>query len=103
MYIPAHFKETNSERTSALIEGNSFGMLVTAPDGVPFVSHLPFIFDPKNRSWRPLADAGKQAMARVSELFGPLRSSYLLGDRATSKNPLRTANLSLESSANCRF
>lgn len=45
MYIPEPFKETNSERISALIEGNSFGMLVTAPDGVPFVSHLPFIFD----------------------------------------------------------
>jgi len=45
MYIPEHFKEINSERISALIEGNSFGMLVTAPDGVPFVSHLPFIFD----------------------------------------------------------
>lgn len=45
MYIPESFKETNSERISALIEGNSFGMLVTAPDGVPFVSHLPFIFD----------------------------------------------------------
>jgi len=45
MYIPEHFKEINSERISALIEGNSFGMLVTVPDGVPFVSHLPFIFD----------------------------------------------------------
>lgn len=45
MYIPEHFKETNSARISALIESNSFGMLVTAPDGVPFVSHLPFIFD----------------------------------------------------------
>ena len=45
MYIPEHFKETNSERISALIEANSFGMLVTAPDGAPFVSHLPFIFD----------------------------------------------------------
>jgi len=45
MYIPEHFKETKSERISALIENNSFGMLVTAPDGAPFVSHLPFIFD----------------------------------------------------------
>jgi transcriptional regulator len=45
MYIPEPFKETNSGRISALIEGNSFGMLVTAPDGVPFISHLPFIFD----------------------------------------------------------
>lgn len=46
MYVPEHFKETNPKRISALIEGNSFGMLVTAPDGLPFVSHLPFIFDP---------------------------------------------------------
>lgn len=45
MYIPEFFKETNPERISTLVEGNSFGMLVTAPDGVPFVSHLPFIFD----------------------------------------------------------
>lgn len=44
MYIPEHFKETNPERISALIEGYPFGMLVTAPDGAPFVSHLPFLF-----------------------------------------------------------
>lgn len=46
MYIPEHFKETNPERISALVESNSFGMLITAPEGVPFVSHLPIIFDP---------------------------------------------------------
>jgi len=45
MYIPEYFRETNSARISALIDQNSFGMLVTAPGGVPFVSHLPFIFD----------------------------------------------------------
>lgn len=45
MYIPKHFHEKDSERILALIEANSFGMLVTAPDGVPFVSHLPFILD----------------------------------------------------------
>ncbi|MBI3902862.1 MAG: FMN-binding negative transcriptional regulator [Nitrosomonadales bacterium] len=45
MYIPEFFKETNPERISTLVESNSFGMLVTAPDGVPFVSHLPFLFE----------------------------------------------------------
>lgn len=45
MYIPEHFKETNPARISALIQGHPFGMLVTAPEGVPFVSHLPFIFE----------------------------------------------------------
>jgi transcriptional regulator len=45
MYIPDHFKEDNLERVSALIQGGSFGMLITAPQGQPFVSHLPFLFE----------------------------------------------------------
>ncbi len=45
MYLPEQFKETSPERIAALIESHSFGMLVTAPNGAPFVSHLPFIFD----------------------------------------------------------
>lgn len=53
MYIPEHFKEASLERIAALIGGNSFGVLITAPDGVPFVSHFPFIFD------RGVASKGK--------------------------------------------
>jgi transcriptional regulator len=45
MYSPEHFKETNPERISALIKGNPLGMLITAPEGEPFVSHLPFTFE----------------------------------------------------------
>lgn len=64
MYVPEHFNETNLERISALIKENSFGMLVTAPDGVPFVSHLPFIFDhtagPKGRLLCHMARANPQ-------------------------------------------
>jgi len=45
MYVPDHFKETNPERISSLIDGYPFGMLVTVPEGVPFVSHLPFLFE----------------------------------------------------------
>lgn len=45
MYIPDHFKETNLERIAKLIESYPFGTLVTAPYGVPFVSHLPFLFE----------------------------------------------------------
>lgn len=45
MYLPEHFKETSPERISALVASYSFGMLVTAAGDVPFVSHLPFIFD----------------------------------------------------------
>lgn len=53
MYIPEHFTETNSSRISALIEGHPFGMLITAPEGGPFVSHLPFLFE------RPADSGGK--------------------------------------------
>lgn len=45
MYSPEHFKETNAERISALIKDNPLGMLITAPEGEPFVSHLPFILE----------------------------------------------------------
>jgi len=44
MYVPEQFKETNPERILALVEGQPFGVLITAPEGVPFVSHLPFLF-----------------------------------------------------------
>lgn len=45
MYVPAHFKEDDPARISAFIRDNAFGMLVTAPQGQPFVSHLPFLFE----------------------------------------------------------
>ena len=45
MYIPEHFKETNPERIAELVECYPFGALVTAPNGVPFVSHLPFLLE----------------------------------------------------------
>ncbi|MBT9540345.1 FMN-binding negative transcriptional regulator [Thiobacillus sp.] len=48
MYLPEHFKEESPERIQALIQENAFGMLVTAPQGQPFVSHLPFLFEPSS-------------------------------------------------------
>lgn len=46
MYLPEHFKEANPARLAELVRDHPLGMLVTAPGGVPFVSHLPFLFDP---------------------------------------------------------
>lgn len=48
MYLPEHFKEENPERVKALIQEIAFGMLVTAPQGQPCVSHLPFLFEPSS-------------------------------------------------------
>lgn len=43
MYLPDRFRETDTERILALVEGHPFGMLITAPDGEPYVNHLPFL------------------------------------------------------------
>lgn len=46
MYLPEHFKETRPERIAEFVRENAFAMLVSAPQSQPFVSHLPFLFDP---------------------------------------------------------
>ena len=45
MYIPAAFAEPDRTRLHAFIEQNSFGVLVSRVDGLPFASHLPFLLD----------------------------------------------------------
>ena len=45
MYVPNHFCEDDAEKLAALIEENSFGVLVTVAEGRPFASHIPFLYD----------------------------------------------------------
>jgi transcriptional regulator len=45
MYIPAAFAETDLNRLHDFIERNSFGLLVSQVDGLPFATHLPFLLD----------------------------------------------------------
>jgi transcriptional regulator len=45
MYLPAAFAESDRTRLHDFIEQNSFGLLVSQVDGVPFASHLPFLLD----------------------------------------------------------
>lgn len=45
MYIPEPFAETDRETLFDLIEAHAFGLLVTAEDGVPVASHIPFVLD----------------------------------------------------------
>lgn len=45
MYIPAAFAETDLTRLHDFIEQNSFGVLVSQVDGLPFATHLPFLLD----------------------------------------------------------
>jgi transcriptional regulator len=45
MYVPAAFAESDVAKLHDFIEQNSFGLLVSAVDGLPFATHLPFLLD----------------------------------------------------------
>jgi len=47
MYIPAAFAEADLNRLHDFIEQNSFGLLVSQVEGLPFATHLPFLLDRK--------------------------------------------------------
>ena len=40
-----NFKQSDSERLETLLRDYPFGMLVTIHDGLPFVSHIPFLYE----------------------------------------------------------
>lgn len=43
MYIPAYNRMDNRDELLRLMRAHSFATLVTAPDGVPFATHLPLL------------------------------------------------------------
>jgi transcriptional regulator len=45
MYVPAAFAETDLTKLHDFIVQNSFGLLVSQVDGLPFATHLPFLLD----------------------------------------------------------
>ena len=45
MYVPNHFRETDSTVLADLIDAHSFGTLVSVLDARPFASHVPFVHD----------------------------------------------------------
>jgi len=45
MYIPAAFTELDLSKLHDFIQQNSFGLLVSQVDGLPFATHLPFLLE----------------------------------------------------------
>ena len=45
MYVPAAFAEHDLVRLHEFIRANSFGLLVSQVDGLPFATHLPFLLE----------------------------------------------------------
>ncbi len=53
MYVPEAFRLDDPRRIAELMRAHDFALLVTAPEGVPQATHLPFLYDPE-----PVSDAG---------------------------------------------
>jgi transcriptional regulator len=49
MYIPSSFEVTDKEALFDFIEHNSFAVLFSQKDNLPFATHLPFIVDRENQ------------------------------------------------------
>jgi transcriptional regulator len=47
MYLPAAFAEADLNKLYDFIEQNTFGLLVSQVEGLPFASHLPFLLEGK--------------------------------------------------------
>jgi transcriptional regulator len=45
MYLPAAFAENDPNKLHDFIERNSFGLLVSLVEGLPFATHLPFLLE----------------------------------------------------------
>lgn len=62
MYQPAHFKIENQPELLAFMQAHGFVTLVTAPDGVPFATHLPMLVAQEGKIYlrSHLARANKQ-------------------------------------------
>ena len=45
MYMPPYFDEPDRETLYRVIRDNNFGVLVTADDGAPYATHLPFLLE----------------------------------------------------------
>ncbi len=65
MYVPEVFAVADEAYAREVIDGHGFALLVTAADGPPQASHLPFLLAPEHgprarlsRTWRARTRSG---------------------------------------------
>ena len=59
MYIPSHYRNTDSAELISFMRANAFGLLVSNGDQLPYITHLPFAIESEN----PLTLSSHLAMA----------------------------------------
>ena len=99
MYTPDYFALTDPAEVNRILRGHSFALLVTAAEGAPMASHLPFLFDPKggpkgtllchmaraNPQWKDFAKleaAGGEALIVFQGPHGYVSPSWYAGGPA---------------------
>lgn len=85
MYVPEAFRLNDRARIAEVLRTFDFALLVTAPEGVPQASHLPFLYDPErgdngtllahmarpNPQWRDFAALAAQGREALVVFQGP--------------------------------
>lgn len=85
MYVPEAFRLGDRARIAEVLQRYDFALLVTAPEGVPQASHLPFLYDPDrgehgtllahmarpNPQWRDFAALAAQNQEALVVFQGP--------------------------------
>lgn len=77
MYIPKTFAETEPEKLFDFIEANSFGILFSQQNGLPFASHLPFLLERSSTSTGWLVGHMAKANPHWHELVGEVLVVFL--------------------------
>ena len=82
MYIPVAFSETDLTKLHDFIEENSFGLLVTQVDGLPFATHLPFLLERKSGQHGTLVGHVARANPHWQEAAGQAALAIFSGPHA---------------------
>lgn len=82
MYVPAAFAETDLAKLHDFIEQNSFGLLVSQVDGVPFATHLPFLLERATGPHGTLVGHMARANPHWQELEGQTALAIFSGPHA---------------------
>jgi len=82
MYIPAAFAETDLPKLHDFIEQNSFGLLASQVDGLPFASHLPFLLERTNGAHGTLVGHMARANPQWEQIDGKTVLAVFSGPHA---------------------
>ena len=60
MYLPVHFKSTDTRQAEAIVRGHPFASLISNDDeGLPYVTHLPLHLQAQGEAWTLLGHVAK--------------------------------------------